>query len=322
MLGGPFESYFTPNEIEIIVNYVKEGKGLLIFHDNGGDVTNETNLNELTSTFGFTFNPDTLSDSVSYVRQQNRPLITKLEKHYVTREVEEFVLASGCTINVEELLSADEDIEIHVLARSGLNAFTTNPDGEEKDSPNAPVLVAVEYFEGKVVGIGNLSILSSLSSTYGFNAYDNNVLTSNIFNWLAYSTESDGMSYENKVLSVPINYALYIWMDKLVESQEWGTFSDLVNFSLKYMKDHYQNVIEESKITKRKLQELKQKKKKEANEKAKKAEEKRKEELEQIEDSLYDLLTDDQKREKDAYNEIMNELKKYDDEEPDKSQDK
>ena len=317
VLGSPFESFFTPNEIEIIVKFVKEGGGLLVMHDDGGDESNETNLNELTSTFGFTFNADTLSDSMSYVRQQNRPLITRFEKHYVTREVEEFVHASGCTISVEELLSADPDIEVHILARSGLNAFTTAVNDEESDSPNTPVLVASNYFKGKVVGIGNLSILSSLSSTYGFTAYDNNILTSNVFNWLAYSTDSGGLSYENKVLSVPLNYALYIWIEKLIDKREWGTFSDIINFSLKYMKDHYGQVLEESKIIKQKLQELKKKQKKDAKEKAKNADTKRKKSLEEIEDSLYNLLDEQEKRDKDTIDDIMSALKKYDNEDSD-----
>ncbi len=315
VLGSPFESVFTPHEIEIIIDFVTKGGGLFIIHDDGGDDGNETNLNELTSTFGFTFNADTLSDSLNYVRQQNRPLITRFEKHYVTREVEDFVHASGCTLSVEELLSVDENIDIHILARSGLNAFTTTQNGEEKDSPNVPVLVAVNYFEGKVVGLGNMSILSSLSSTYGFNAYDNNVLTSNIFNWLAYSTEIDGLSFENKVISVPINYALYIWMEKLIEKKKWNTFSDIINFGVKYMKDHYDKVIQESKITKKKLQDLKRKQKKDAKDKAKKADKERKKSLDEIEDSLYDLFTEEQKRDKDNIDDIMSALKKYNDEE-------
>ncbi len=251
VLGSPFESIFTPSEIEIIIKFVKQGGGLFIIHDDGGDEVNETNLGKLTSTFGFSFNNDTLSDSMSYVRQQTRPVITNFEKHYVTREVEEFVHASGCTLSVEEILNEDKDIEIHVLARSGLNSFCQNPAGEEKDCPNTPVLVAVNYFKGKVVGLGNLSVLSSLSSTYGFNGYDNNVLISNIFNWLAYSTDSDGLSYENKVVSVPVNYALYIWLDQLIEKKEWGSFSDVINFSLKYMKDNYDKVLRESKTARK-----------------------------------------------------------------------
>ncbi|MHA1454061.1 MAG: hypothetical protein ACTSRD_14480 [Promethearchaeota archaeon] len=321
VLGSPFESTFTPNEIEIIIEFVKQGGGLFILHDDGGDETNETNLDELTATFGFTFNKDTLSDSMSYVRQQNRPVITRFENHYVTREVEEFVHASGCTLNVEELLSEDENIEIHILARSGLNSFCQDPSGEEKDCPNTPVLVAVNYFKGKVIGLGNLSLLSSLSSTYGFNAYDNNVLISNIFNWLAYSTDIDGLSYENKVVSVPINYALYIWLEKLMgrKEKEWATFSDVINFSLKYMKDNYEKVLQESKITKKKLQDLKKKQKKDANDKATKVDKERKKNLDEIEDSLYDLFDEKEKREKENIDDIMSALKKYDEDAENKS---
>jgi Arc/MetJ-type ribon-helix-helix transcriptional regulator len=314
VLGSPFESDFTSHEIEIIVNFVKEGGGLWVIHDDGGDVSNQTNLNEITSTFGFTFNPDTLSDSMNYVRQQNRPLITKFGTHYVTREVEQCVHASGCTISVEELLSADDNIEIHILAKSGLNGYCTNVQGEQYDNPNSPLIVAVEYYEGKVVGIGNLSILSSLSSTYGFTAYDNNVLVSNIISWLAYSTESEGLSYENTVLSVPINYALYVWMEKLISKGDWSTFSDLINFSLKYVKDHYDQVSEESKAIKKKLKELKKKQKNDAKEKAQKNEAERKQNLEEIEDEIYELFTDEEKNQKDAFDDVMSALKKYDEE--------
>jgi Arc/MetJ-type ribon-helix-helix transcriptional regulator len=316
VLGSPYESFFTPNEIEIIIEFVKLGGGLFVIHDNGGDELNETNLDDITSTFGFKFNADTLYDSMNYVRQQNRPLISKFEKHYVTREVEEFVHASGCTLTVEELLSADSNIEIHTLARSGLNAFVQTRSRGDIDSPNVPVLVAINYFKGKVVGLGNLSILSSLSSTYGFNAYDNSVLISNIFNWLAYSLETNGLSYENKVISIPLNYALYIWLEKLIDKREWGTFSDVINFGLKYMKDNYDRVIEESKLTKKKLQDLKRKQKKDAKDKAKNMDKERKKSLEEIEDSLYDLFDNSEKNDKNKIDDIMNALKKYDEEEP------
>jgi Arc/MetJ-type ribon-helix-helix transcriptional regulator len=316
VLGSPYESFFTPNEIEIIIEFVKLGGGLFVIHDNGGDELNETNLDDITSTFGFKFNADTLYDSMNYVRQQNRPLISKFEKHYVTREVEEFVHASGCTLTVEELLNADSNIEIHTLARSGLNAFVQTRSRGDIDSPNVPVLVAINYFKGKVVGLGNLSILSSLSSTYGFNAYDNSVLISNIFNWLAYSLETNGLSYENKVISIPLNYALYIWLEKLIDKREWGTFSDVINFGLKYMKDNYDRVIEESKLTKKKLQDLKRKQKKDAKDKAKNMDKERKKSLEEIEDSLYDLFDNSEKNDKNKIDDIMNALKKYDEEEP------
>ncbi|MBN2155982.1 MAG: hypothetical protein JW776_08065 [Candidatus Lokiarchaeota archaeon] len=311
VLGSPLESTLTPYEIEIILEFVKQGGGLLVINDDGGDEGNKTNLNDLTSIFGFKFNPDVLSDSMNYIRQQNRPLISKLEKHYVTQEVEEFVHASGCTLTVEEILSEDPNVDIHILARSGLNAFTKLLNGDESDSPNVPVLVGVNYYKGKVVGIGNLSFLSSLSSSYGFNAYDNNVLASNIFNWLGYSMESNGLSYENKIVSVPLNYALYIWVEKLIENQEWGSFSDITNFALKYVKDHYDRVIEESTAIKKKLQELKDEKKKDAKAKAQKLDKERKKSLEEIEDSLYNLLDEKEKREKDTIKDIMSALKKY-----------
>ena len=65
---------------------------------------------------------------------------------------------------------------------------------------------------------------------------------------------------------------------------------------------------------KKKLQELKKKQKTDAKEKAKQLDKDRKQSLEEIENSLYNLMDENDKREKDTINGIMSALKKYDEE--------
>ena len=67
VLSSPTNRKFTEEEIEILDEYVKNGGSLLIVSTRGGDYVNKTNLNELTSRFGFEFLPDEVNDSMNYV---------------------------------------------------------------------------------------------------------------------------------------------------------------------------------------------------------------------------------------------------------------
>ena len=318
IFGNPFNSLFDLEEIAAIEQYVREGGGIFLISDDGGDYENETNFNELTEKFGFTFNPDMLSDSMKYVKSQDKPIISKIEPHYVTKDVHSFVYASGCSISVDESIEADENISINILAKSGLNTFTNSYNGEqyeEIDAPHSPVLVTVNYHKGRVVAFGNVSIFSSLSSFYGYNALDNNILISNIINWLIKSDESN---LDIKVISVPVNYTLALWMEKLVSDKEWDKVSDIINFSIKYLKDNYINVIDSAKERRKKLKEIREQREKDTTHKKEEEEQKRADLLGNLEDDILSLVkADDERGDKDAgtLDSILGDLAKFTEEE-------
>ncbi len=251
ILSTPKNVTLKPNEIESLVDYVKNGGNLLITSSSGGDHTNKTNLNELTRNFGFEFVPDEINDSVNFVNLQKRPLLTKVKPHVITEQIKKIVFSSSCSIRILDFFEGDKNIKIFGLLLSGLNSWHTIYDGNdwvEEDSPKTPLLVAVEYYSGRVVGFGNISIFSSLTREYGFNAFDNDLLIANTLSWLTKGIETEG-----KPITVKINLDLYYWIETVVKDENWESFSDFINVSLKYFKDNYKQIMEEIKQTRKEM---------------------------------------------------------------------
>ncbi|MDX1798735.1 MAG: hypothetical protein R3255_08805 [Candidatus Lokiarchaeia archaeon] len=256
ILSTPKNTKLQPNEIQNLEKYVKDGGSLLIVSSTGGDYTNSTNLNELTTKFGFEFNSDEIYDSVNYINLQKRPIISVFKPHVITENLKKLVFSSSCSIKILDFIEDENNVKIDWLLKSGLNCWHKRYDGEswiEEDSPKIPLMVVGEYFKGKVVGFGNFSIFSSLAREYGFSAFDNDILIANILNYLIGSLDSEG-----KPVTVELNLDLYYWAEDIVKTEKWENISDLFNVSLKYFKDHYEGIIEE--IKKLRLERLEKRK--------------------------------------------------------------
>ncbi|MFW9898021.1 MAG: hypothetical protein ACFFDO_02005 [Candidatus Thorarchaeota archaeon] len=245
ILSTPNNKKLEPNEIKLLDKYVKKGGSLLILSSMGGDHINKTNLNDLTTKFGFEFLSDIVQDSMNYVNLQKRPLITNITPHSITDQVKKLVFSSACSLKALEFIEDEENIKIEILATGGLNTWHRIHDGKdwiEEDSPMIPLLVVVEYYKGKVIAFGNLSMFSSLGREYGFSAFDNNIFIANIFKFLTTETVSEG-----QLITVNLNLDLFYWANKILEDQNWENISDVINLALKYFKDNYSKAIEDIK---------------------------------------------------------------------------
>lgn len=253
ILSTPKSVDLKPKEIENLKKYVKDGGGLLITSSSGGNYANNTNLNELTQDFGFEFSSDEINDSVNFVHLQKRPIITSFKPHIITEQIKKIVFSSSCSIQVIDFIEDEKNLKVDELLITGLNAWHNIYNGEdwiEEDCPKIPILVAVEYYAGRVVAFGNISIFSSLAREYGFSAFDNDILIANILNWLIGAIESEG-----RAVTVEMNLELFYWAEKMIKEEKWENLSDVVNVSLKYFKDHYNEIIEEiKKIRQEKLE--------------------------------------------------------------------
>ncbi|MFX0139686.1 MAG: hypothetical protein ACFFDN_38960 [Candidatus Hodarchaeota archaeon] len=299
ILSTPRNTSLRQIEIETLEKYVKNGGSLLIVSSTGGDYTNSTNLNDLTRKFGFEFVSDEVYDSVNYVNLQKRPIITRFKPHVITEQLKKIVFSSSCSIKILDFLEDEKNIKVEWILQSGLNCWRKRYDGEywiEEDSPKIPLMVVGEYFKGKVVGFGNLSIFSSLTREYGFSTLDNDILIANILSFLMGSLDSEG-----KPVTIELNLDLYYWAEDIVNQEKWESVSDLINVSLKYFKDNYGEIIKE--IKKLRLERLEKKKAFEKAIKEKKEEKivedkvidkvpvllRKKEDLEEIMDALEDI---------------------------------
>ncbi|TFG16014.1 MAG: DUF2194 domain-containing protein [Promethearchaeota archaeon] len=278
ILSTPNNVNIEESEIQSIEKYVKNGGNLLIISAVGGDFTNRTNLNQLTQKFGFKFEFDEINDSVNYVYLQKRPLITNLTPHLVNDQVKQLVFSSACSLKVLDFIEDDQNIKIEIIAHGGLNTWHRKYDGSdwiEEDCPKVPLIVVVEYYKGRVIGFGNLSMFSSLGHEYGFSAFDNNILIANVLSYLTSGAISSG-----KTITVNLNMDLFYWANKILDDHNWESVSDIINLAVKYFKDNYKKAIEEIKTA----QEEKLKKRKEYEKSSKMLEE------ESEEDKLLEMI--------------------------------
>ncbi len=242
ILSTPINAKLDPAEINALEEFVKLGGGLLIASSSGADHSNNTNLNELTSRFGFKFVSDEIFDSMNYVVLQKRIILDDITPHAITELVNKAVFSNACSLEILEEVAEHDEVEIDALIHGGLNCWRRVLRGKEwveEDSPKIPLLVACKYHEGRVVGFGTISIFSSLGREYGFKAFDNNNLIANILRWLTIKAVS-----EEKVINLTLNNEIYQWLTDLKNSENWETISDIITVALKYFKDHYKKIME------------------------------------------------------------------------------
>ncbi len=242
ILGNAQESTYSINEIYAILEFVRKGGSVLIFSDEGGDLTNRSNINELTINFGFKILPNIIYDPESYVDKIVRPIITNFIPHPVTDDVDAIVYSSGCTF---EILNTAEFAEYRDVSVKPI-AFTSptckmkifeNQQWAEKPAPSSIVAVAGRYFEGNVVAIGTPSLLSSLSNNYGFKARDNLKFIKNAIEWCLSPVEESftitQVLGDRVEALVQIEKEVFQWTMELVAKNQWGDLSKIINHSLK-----------------------------------------------------------------------------------------
>ncbi len=234
------ESYLTPEEIEDLLKYVKDGGSLLIISDKGGDHDNKNNLSELTKHFGIKFNPDQLFDNENFSKDNSRPIIKDFKKHFITRDITQIIHSVGCTLEIDKSVE-NEDIDVSAVAFSSEeSAWHKYYDGEEWiDEPvkSLPIIAIGHYDMGKIVAIGNLSLFSGFHDLYGIHAADNFKLISNVVSWLMNKAHSQEAQLAQPIYTaIPIEQDLYYWIKEKLEEGRWNTVEEIVNFALKVVK--------------------------------------------------------------------------------------
>ena len=246
IIGVPIaKAYLSPEEIEDLVNYVKDGGSLLIVADKGGDYENKSNLNDLTEHFGVKINSDHLFERKSDSETSSRVIITEFTKHFLTRDIREIIHSGGCTLSIDKSVE-NEAVDVNPIAlsseeTSGHKLF----NGEEwiEESINKePIIAAVHYNLGKVVIIGNLSIFSGFHDSYGIHAADNFKLISNIISWLQNKAHSKEAQLTQPIYtSIPIEQDLFYWIKQKLDEGRWNNIQEVINFALKVIRLRMKN---------------------------------------------------------------------------------
>ncbi|MBN2154816.1 MAG: hypothetical protein JW776_02070 [Candidatus Lokiarchaeota archaeon] len=242
ILGNAQDSTYSINEIYAILEFVRKGGSVVIFSDEGGDLSNRSNFNELTINFGFKILPNIIYDPSNYVDKIVRPIINNFLPHPVTTDINAIVYSSGCSFEImDDAEFADyRDVSIKPIAFTSPSAKMKKFENQkwiEKPATNSIVAVAGRYFEGRVIALGTPSLLSSLSNNYGFKARDNLKFMQNIIEWCLSPVEESftitQILGDRVEVLIQIEKELFQWTMELVAQNQWGDLSNIINQSLK-----------------------------------------------------------------------------------------
>ena len=228
------------DEINDLVKYVKEGGSLLVINDGGGDYENKNNLSELTQNFGTKFNSDRLYDNNNFVMEDSHPVIQDFKKHFITRGLNQIIHSNGCSLTIDKSVE-DNKIDVNGIAFSSENtswhSYFNGEEWQDKSEQYLPIICATHYYQGKVIAIGNLSIFSSLSKSYGISSADNFNLVTNIISWLLNKASSEEERTIKPVFTtIAINQDLFYWIKEMLNKGKWKSMDELINFALKVTK--------------------------------------------------------------------------------------
>lgn len=227
-------------EIEVFVDYVKNGGSLLIINDGGGDYENKNNLSDLTKNFGIIFNSDRLFDNKDFSKDNSHPIIKNFGHHFITRELNQFIHSNGCTLTIDKSVEED-NIDIKSIAFSSDNSswhtLFTGDAWQDESKQHLPIIAVTHYKLGKVVAIGNLSIFSSLNESYGIKAADNFKLIANIISWLLNKAGTKEEQAIKPIYStVAITQDLFYWMKDMINLGKWNNVEEVINFAIRMLK--------------------------------------------------------------------------------------
>jgi len=161
----PDGSKLAVNEIEAITNFVEKGGGLLVIGNAGGDRGLRTNMNEVLNKFGIEMLSDQVKDeSNNEFNMPTHPVIKDIKDHPVGSGVAEVVVVAGCSV------------------RGSTNMKGVAYTSPAAEPPNAPIIVAGDFKQGRVVAVGSYRLFSNYGA--GLSLRNNRTFALNIFRWL------------------------------------------------------------------------------------------------------------------------------------------
>ncbi len=167
VLGCPDNAKFSKQEIDTIVNWVREGGGLLMLSHAGGDKGRRSNLSELSEQFGIIFENDQVLDKVNNMGVENLPLITNFGfPHPITEDISSICYRAGCSLTIANM--------------SVTPVASSSADAEPVESP---LILSTEMGDGRVVAVGSYEMFRDKISG-GYNEGSHAQLLLNIFYWL------------------------------------------------------------------------------------------------------------------------------------------
>ncbi len=207
-------------EITEINSWVREdGGGLLMLSHAGGDRGRNSNLSELSQTYGIAFENDQVLDKTYNLGLENMPIVTAfIPPHPITNSISSLCFRSGCSLS---------------LVGSSISIVSSN---ETSEPFSTPLICVAEPDEGRVCAIGSYELFRDrVGGGFGNDEHPN--LAFNIFSWLVsdYRMElhSSGAIPEIAPQEVPSTTKTMDYQSSPISSATTERKNVDINFSMK-----------------------------------------------------------------------------------------
>nr|MDO8109867.1 hypothetical protein [Candidatus Sigynarchaeota archaeon] len=213
VLGCPTKAKLAKDDVDLVVKYVREGGNLLVISDAGGDLANETNLNDLITAFGIEIESTTVRDSRN-VGSSVAPILDNINvSHVVNKNVMRVVTGGGTTLSVQEpavsLFSTGKTSVIEKYSPKDNTGWKIVKIGE-----NYPLAAGSLHGQGKVVVCGDVDMFTN-DPEFGITVFDNMNFIKNVFSWFLAPVETSTVmdwlisrvtSLEEKITAISRKY--------------------------------------------------------------------------------------------------------------------
>lgn len=154
-------------EITEINSWIRDdGGGLLMLSHAGGDRGRNSNLSELSQSYGIIFENDQVLDKTYNLGLENMPIVTAfIPPHPITNSISSLCFRSGCSLS---------------LVGSSISIVSSN---ETSEPFSTPLICVAEPDKGRVCAIGSYELFRDrVGGGFGNDEHPN--LAFNIFSWL------------------------------------------------------------------------------------------------------------------------------------------
>lgn len=193
VIGNPINEYFSNIEIKEILHFVRNGGGLLLLSEYGGDYIQRTNLDDISKNFGVLFNKNIIKERNELNKNCSSVLsIQEIIEHSITHQVRELIIGGSCSLVLNKFSRP--------LARCNRESWSESFQAHSNnwihdETEEAHVLSACsEYGKGKVVAMGDVDIFTN-DENIGLNRLDNRKFVLNVLNWLIEPIKEEGVTH-------------------------------------------------------------------------------------------------------------------------------
>ncbi len=194
VIGNPINEFFSNNEIENIINYVRTGGSILLISEYGADFLQKSNLNDISGNFFNILFEDNIIKKKNQSNENCSSIISinTFPNHEITNQLREIIIGGSCSLLLKK--GATPLLELDTSAWVEKYDDSTKEWYKEEKKSQFLLSACSKFGRGKVVALGDIDILTN-DVNIGIKQMDNKKFLTNIINWLIKPSEKSDVIY-------------------------------------------------------------------------------------------------------------------------------